>query len=134
MARNVLREVPQPKLLASNFGSARQQRGADERHEAPELIVLDSIVPGPGGADYPNHITYREVDPGRRLVDVHGEAVAPDPSFTGVVTFEEMAGTTALSLRLVFDSEQDRDLVAEKYHAVEGGEQTLGRLGALLAA
>jgi uncharacterized protein YndB with AHSA1/START domain len=89
---------------------------------------------GPDGADYPNHVTYREVEPDRRLVYVHGEAGDPDPSFTGVVTFEEMAGKTVLSLRLVFDSAQDRDLVAEKYQSVEGGEQTLGRLAALLAA
>lgn len=88
---------------------------------------------GPDGTDYPNHVVYREVQPGRRLVYVHGAPGDPGPSFTGIVTFEEMAGKTALSLRLVFDSEQDRDLVTEKYHAVEGGEQTLGRLAALLA-
>lgn len=89
---------------------------------------------GPDGTDYPNTIVYREVTPNERLVYVHGDPSDPDPPFTGVVTFEEMAGSTALSLRLVFESAGTRDLVVEKYNAVEGGTQTLGRLAALVAA
>ena len=87
---------------------------------------------GPDGTDFPNVIVYREVRPSERLVYVHREPTDPDPPFTGIVTFEEMAGSTALSMRLVFESAEARDTVVEKYHAVEGGRQTLERLAALV--
>lgn len=87
---------------------------------------------GPDGTDFPNTVTYDDIVPGERLVYTHGEASDPDPTFTGVVTFDEVAGNTALSMRLVFESAAARDLVVEKYHADEGGAQTLGRLAALL--
>ena len=67
-----------------------------------------------------------------RLVFVHGEQGDPDPPFTFVVTFEEMAGKTVLSMRLVFENPEARDQVVDKYHAVEGGNQTLARLAALV--
>ena len=87
---------------------------------------------GPDGTDYPNTIVYDQVLPGERLVYTHGNPHDPDPPFSGVVTFEEMAGGTVLSLRLVFASAEARDRVVEKYGAIEGGNQTLGRLAALL--
>jgi len=89
---------------------------------------------GPDGTDYPNVITYDEVLPGERLVYTHGEPGDPDPPFTSIVTFEEMGGSTALSMRLVFGSADARDTVVAKYGAVEGGNQTLARLDALVAA
>lgn len=89
---------------------------------------------GPDGAEHPNTIRYEEIVPSERLVFTHGEASDRDPRFTTVVTFDEMDGRTVLSMRLVLASAQDRDLVVEKYHAVEGGNQTLGRLEALVGA
>jgi uncharacterized protein YndB with AHSA1/START domain len=86
---------------------------------------------GPDGTDYPNTITYREVLPSERLVYDHGEIGNPD-YFTSTVMFEEMSGNTVLSMRLSFADAGSRDLVVEKYHAEEGGHQTLDRLGALL--
>lgn len=89
---------------------------------------------GPDGTDHPNAVVYREVVAPERLVYVHGERTDPDPPFTAVVTFDGVGGRTALSMRLVFESAEARDHVVEKYHAVEGGSQTLARLAALLAA
>jgi uncharacterized protein YndB with AHSA1/START domain len=89
---------------------------------------------GPDGTEFPNTITYDEIVPGERLVYTHGTPEDPDPPFTGVVTFDEMAGQTALSLRLVFASAGDRDRIEETYHAKEGGEQTLGRLATLVTS
>jgi uncharacterized protein YndB with AHSA1/START domain len=86
---------------------------------------------GPDGTAYPNTITYREVLPFERLVYDHGEFGDPD-FFTSTVTFEEMSGNTVLSMRLSFSDAASRDLVVEKYHAEEGGHQTLSRLGAVL--
>ena len=89
---------------------------------------------GPDGADFPNVIAYKEIIPAERLVYVQGEPGDPDPQFTSIVTFEEMMGDTALSMRLVFDSQDSRDMAVEKYLAVEGGNQTLDRLGELVLA
>lgn len=88
---------------------------------------------GPDGTDFANTIVFREVTPHERLVYVHGEEGDPDPQFTSVVTFEEMAGKTVLSMRLVFEDEKARDEVVDKYHAIEGGAQTLARLAAAVA-
>jgi uncharacterized protein YndB with AHSA1/START domain len=88
---------------------------------------------GPDGTDYENTLHYHEVVPGERLVYDHGEPGDPD-FFTSVVTFEEMGGRTALSLRLIFPTAAARDSAVDTYHALEGGTQTLARLAALLDA
>jgi hypothetical protein len=49
------------------------------------------------------------------------------------VTFVDQAGKTALSMRSLFRSVEERNFVVEKYHAIEGGNQTLDRLGEFLA-
>ena len=84
---------------------------------------------GPDGTDYPNTIVYDEVSPPERLVYTHRE-----PLFQTTVTFDEMMGMTALSMRLVFASAEERETVAEVYHAAEGATQTLDRLGDAIRA
>ncbi|HUY09775.1 MAG TPA: SRPBCC family protein [Candidatus Dormibacteraeota bacterium] len=84
---------------------------------------------GPDGVDYPNQIVYDEVNPPERLVYTHLA-----PRFTTTVTFDEMMGMTVLTLRLVFESTNERNLTNEKYHAREGAEQTLTRLAGLVRA
>lgn len=91
------------------------------------------VMHGPDGTAYPNAIVYEEVAPPERLVYVHGREGDPD-RFRSVVTLEEMAGTTVLSMRLVFASAGARDRVVAKRQAVDGGNQTLARLAALLPA
>jgi hypothetical protein len=41
---------------------------------------------------------------------------------------------TALTIRLVFDNARERDIVVERYDAVEERTKMLDRLGELLAA
>ena len=90
---------------------------------------------GPDGTDYSNLIVFEEIVLDERLVFTHSNPTDPrDPQFTSIVTFEEMDGKTALSLRHVFDSAAARDLVEEKYRAVEGAIQTLERLSELVKA
>lgn len=84
---------------------------------------------GPDGVDYPNTIIYDVINPPERLVYTHLA-----PRFQTTVTFDEMMGMTVLSMRLVFGSTQERDLTAGKFHAREGAEQTLDRLGQLVQA
>ena len=91
---------------------------------------------GPDGVDYPNTIVYEEIDYPRRLVYLHSGSgsTADDPSFRTTVTFDDMAGNTVLTMRGVFTTAEDRDLVVDRHHAIEGGNQTLGRLADHLAS
>jgi uncharacterized protein YndB with AHSA1/START domain len=84
---------------------------------------------GPDGVDYPNTIIYDEISPPERLVYTHLA-----PRFQTTVTFEEMLGMTALTMRLVFETTHQRDVTAAQYHAQEGAEQTLNRLAELVQA
>src|SRR5580700_11269312 len=79
---------------------------------------------GPDGVDYQNKITYLEVVKPERLVYDHGGAEAQV-----TVTFEDLAGKTRLTMRMVFQSAEERDRVVKKSNAIEGGNQTLDRFG-----
>ena len=88
---------------------------------------------GPDGTDYPNEIVYDEIDPPELLSYTHhGTPESDDPSFVTTVALDDMMGMTVLTMKLVFDSPEARDHVIDKYHAIEGGNQTLGRLEAFL--
>jgi uncharacterized protein YndB with AHSA1/START domain len=86
----------------------------------------------PDGDDYPNLIVYEEILRPERLVFAHDAPGTDDPGFRSTVTFDELMGMTALTWRSVFETADDRDLVIKKYDAVEGGSQTLDRLGEYL--
>jgi hypothetical protein len=47
-----------------------------------------------------------------------------------VLTFESDGVATRIELRTVFPTKQLRDEAVEKYHAIEGGRQTLSNLAA----
>jgi hypothetical protein len=44
-----------------------------------------------------------------------------------------MVGMTVLTMEGVFESAEARDFIIETFHAIEGGNQTLGRLEASLS-
>lgn len=89
---------------------------------------------GPDGRDYPNRICYRELDPPRRIAYDHGSGVAGEPGqFQAVAAFEEVGAGTRVTLRAVFSSVEERDLVVRECNAVEAGNQTLARLEAHVA-
>ena len=84
---------------------------------------------GPDGVDYPDLIVYREVVRPERLVYDLGSALEDDPGpFHVTVTFDDRDGKTFITMRLVFASAAERDMVVEQSHAIEGGNQTLDRL------
>lgn len=86
---------------------------------------------GPDGRDYENRIIFEEIVEPARIVYGHGGGEDAEPGqFRTTVTFEDLGGGTKLTLRMVFPSAEERDRVAKEYRAVEGGEQTLGRLDA----
>lgn len=84
---------------------------------------------GPDGVDYPNLTRFVEVEEPERIVytNTGGPEGGPTTSFEGTWTFEVEDGGTRLTLRLAFDSDEDRD-AAVRFGALEGGEQTLARL------
>jgi uncharacterized protein YndB with AHSA1/START domain len=86
---------------------------------------------GPDGMDYPNEITYTTVRENELVEYEHG----PSPKFRVTVRFEdEGEGRTKLSFRMVFESVEERDNVAVKFGAIEGLNQTLGRLREFVAS
>lgn len=87
------------------------------------------VMHGPDGVDYQNRIVYIEVAEPERLVYTHTGGA----TFQATVTFEAEGARTRLTARMVFPSARERDRVVEKFNAVEGLKQHLGRLEALLA-
>ncbi len=91
------------------------------------------VMHGPD-RDYQNKITYLEVVKPERLVYKHGGEKEVEPvNFQVTVTFEEQDGKTKVDMRMVFPSANARDYVIKTYGAVEGLDQTLGRLEDYLA-
>lgn len=108
-----------PRGFRTTIHEMDVREGGDWRH----------TMHGPDGVDYPNHTRFVEVLEPRRIVytNTGGAEGGPTTSFVGTWTFEEEGGGTRLTMRLAFDSAEDRD-VAVRYGALEGGEQTLARL------
>ena len=90
--------------------------------------VWDFIMHGPDGVDYPNYIRWREITPPERIELWHGERADDPDGFHAIVTFVERPGGTEVTLRNIFETKARRDEVLERYGAIEGGNQTLGRL------
>jgi hypothetical protein len=61
---------------------------------------------------------------------VHGESRDDPNAFESVVTFEPDGEATRIEMRTLFPTRELRDEAVEKYHAIEGGEQTLSHLAA----
>jgi uncharacterized protein YndB with AHSA1/START domain len=95
--------------------------------------VWDFVMHGPDGTDYPNWIQWREIEPPARLVFLHGDRPDDPRAFTSTVTLVERGGATEVTMRAVFKTKAQRDEVVERYGAIEGGKQTLGRLALYVA-
>lgn len=89
--------------------------------------VFRLTMHGPDGTDYPNRIVFSEVVRPERLVYWHGDDDDPQ-QFHVTITFEEDDDKTAVMMRSLFPTSAARDLVVEKYDAIEGGKQHLERL------
>ena len=85
---------------------------------------------GPDGTVFPEWITWTAIEPGRRIELQHGEYRDDPNAFASVLTFADEGAATRIEMRTVFPTVQLRDDAVEKYHAIEGGRQTLGKLAA----
>jgi uncharacterized protein YndB with AHSA1/START domain len=97
--------------------------------------VWKHVMHGPDGTNYPNSSVFREIVKPERIVFSHGGARegGPGAHFVATWTFEALGKQTRLTMRLVFDTSAERELVVTEFGAIEGGKQTLARLAEFLA-
>src|SRR3954467_4671882 len=91
------------------------------------------VMHGPDGTGYREWITWPEIVPPERIALVHGESRDDPNAFESVLTFEPADEETRLVMLPVFPTKELREEAVEKYHAIEGGEQTLRNLAVYVA-
>jgi uncharacterized protein YndB with AHSA1/START domain len=90
--------------------------------------VWEYTMHGPDGTDYPDYVEYLEITPPDRIVVRHGTRKGDPDAFISTFTFDASAGGCTVTLRSVFRTKELRDDAVDRYHAIEGAEQTLSRL------
>src|SRR5262249_9468881 len=93
----------------------------------------DFVMHGPDGTHYQRWSPWREIVRPERIALLHGESRDDPNAFESDLTFEPVGGQTRVVMRAVFPTRVLRDEAVEKYHAIEGGEQTLRHLAAYVA-
>src|SRR5512144_1655627 len=88
------------------------------------------VMHGPDGTDYPEWISFTEIVPPERIALLHGELRGDPNAFASVLTFAPDGAATRIEMRTVFPTKELRDEAVERYHAIEGGQQTLSNLAA----
>lgn len=91
------------------------------------------VMHGPDGTDYNEWITWTEIVRPERIVLLHGESRDDPNAFESTVRFVSVGTATRVEMRTVFPTRELRDEAVEKYHAIEGGQQTLGNLAAYVS-
>jgi uncharacterized protein YndB with AHSA1/START domain len=86
------------------------------------------VMHGPDGTDYQEWISWTEIVAPERIALVHGESRVDPNAFKSVLMFAPHGAATRIEMRTVFPTKELRDDAVEKYHAIEGGEQTLTNL------
>ena len=80
---------------------------------------------GPDGTDYRNDVRYTTIVEPELIEYDHG----PTPIFHVSITFdEEGKDKTRLAWQMLFPTKEERDRTVEKFGAIEGLKQTIGRL------
>jgi uncharacterized protein YndB with AHSA1/START domain len=90
------------------------------------------VMHGPDGTDYQEWISWSEIAPPERIEFLHGESRDDPNAFESVLTFATDGLATRIEMRTVFPTKELRDEAVEKYHAIEGGQQTLSNLAAYI--
>jgi uncharacterized protein YndB with AHSA1/START domain len=88
----------------------------------------DFVMHGPDGTDYQDWISWTEIAPPERITMLHGESRDDPNAFESILTFAPTGTGTLIEMRTVFPTKALRDEAAEKYHAIEGAQQTLNNL------
>jgi uncharacterized protein YndB with AHSA1/START domain len=90
------------------------------------------MMHGPDGTDYPEWISWSEIVVPERIALRHGEFRGDPNAFESIMTFEPDGAGTRVETRALFATKELRDEAAEKYHAIEAGQQTLNNLAAYI--
>jgi len=90
------------------------------------------VMHGPDGVDYPDWQEYLEVVKPERLV--YDLGTGNKAEFRATITFEKLGRKTKITMHALFPTAEARDHVVKNYKAIEGGQQTLGRLAAFVEA
>jgi len=93
------------------------------------------IMHGPDGTDYPNEKVFQEIVPLEKIVFTHGGKMKSGGCVSAVAswTFDKISERkTRVTLRMVFPTAEECAHVTKEANAIEGGKQTLGRLGEYL--
>ena len=90
----------------------------------------DFVMHGPDGTDYTEWISWTEIAPPERIALLHGESRGDPNAFESVLTLAPDGEATRIEMRTVFPTKELRDEAVEKFHAIEGGQQTLSNLAA----
>ncbi|MFF7467787.1 SRPBCC domain-containing protein [Streptomyces sp. NPDC008092] len=91
------------------------------------------VLHGPDGTDYPEWIRWTRIVPPELIELLHGEHRDDPDAFESALSFAPAGAATRIVMRTVFPTRELRDEAVEKYHAVEGGRQTLSSLAAYVA-
>jgi uncharacterized protein YndB with AHSA1/START domain len=92
----------------------------------------DFVLHGPDGTDYQEWICWTEIAPPERIALLHGEFRGDPSAFESVLTFDRDGAATRIEMRTIFPTKELCDEAVDKYHAIEGGQQTLSNLAAYL--
>jgi len=124
-----------------NWWGPRGFTNTTKRHEFRVGGYWEHTMHGPDGTNYPNKARFLEIVPQERIAYLLGggsdleDDERRGTAFRATWTFEALdAEQTKVTGRLVFSSPEARDRVVRDYGAIEGGRQTLERLGEQLAA
>lgn len=128
----------QPEHVAKWWGP-RGFTTETKRHEFRVGGAWEHTMVGPDGTRFPNKSIFREIVPQERIVYSHGggreDGEVPGANFTATWIFEALDGEkTRVTGRMLFPSAAARDHVVKEFGAIEGGKQTLERLGEQIAA
>jgi uncharacterized protein YndB with AHSA1/START domain len=93
----------------------------------------DFVLHGPDGTDYQEWIRWTEIAPPERIEMLHGEYREDPNAFESVLTFAPDGVATRIEMRTVFPTRKLRDEAVDKYHAIDGGQQTLSKLAAYVS-
>ncbi|MDX8355812.1 SRPBCC domain-containing protein [Cognatiyoonia sp. IB215182] len=131
-AKSVFRAWTDPTRLVQWWGP-HGFRTTIERMDVRVGGTWSYILHGPDGVQYPNTAVFEILEPPHRLVFRNTGGHIQDKHLTCrmVATFVEKQQQTQVKLRMQFQS-IDRLASAKQRGAVEGGEQSLERLAALL--
>lgn len=98
--------------------------------------VWKHVMHGPDGVNYPNEKVFKEIVPQEKIVFTHGGHRENGPRVDAVATwtFDKIEqNKTRVTLRMVFPSTAERDFVVKEFGAIEGGRQTLEKMGEFIA-